>query len=558
MPRDQLRRPLRGGTRRWRAVFAWSATLVGGAACGGGGEDGKVDPIIPPPAEMQVAPAPGGLRRLTGTQIINSVSDLLGPSAASQLSLPDTPQLHGFESIAAAELTTTSNEVANFEFTFTSALDAALADLSTVSGIAPCVATPSDACYAEVAEQFGRRAWRRPLDADEIGRLTNLGNAGRAWASGDFDQGLKYELLGILQSPNFLYMVEIGELDPKTGQRNLTGWELATRMSFFLVHRTPDAALLDAAEKGDLATDDGIRAAANRLLDEPEAQAALDRYFGELFYLRDLPDVQKDPTTFPEYDDALAASMEEGTLRFLRDLVWTRNADARELFTSPDVFIDAKSAPIYGQASPATGWAKVTLPPDQKRAGLLGQIGYLARFAHPSLTSPTRRGRFVQERLLCNEIPPPPPGQNTSIPEEPPGQPMTMKQKLVQHETDPKCASCHLDMDPIGFALENYDGIGRFRADDRGLPLDTTGTVGNIGSFASAQDLGALLHDNPAATTCMIKNFIRGSMGHLESKGESEAVTALDKSFATSGYSMKSLMAELCTSPIFRRVGDPK
>jgi hypothetical protein len=353
-------------------------------------------------------------------------------------------------------------------------------------------------------------------------------------------------------------MVELGDLDPKTGQRNLNGYELATRMSFFLVHRTPDAALLDAAQKGDLATDDGIRASASRLLDKPEARAALDRFYGELWYLRDLPNVQKDPNLYPEYDNALAASMEESTFRFLRDIVWDRNADAREMFTSKDVFIDAKTAPIYGQSQPSTAWAKVTLSDEQKRAGILGQIGYLARFAHPGLTSPTRRGRFVQERLLCNEIPPPPPGQNTNIPEEPPGQPMTMKQKLVQHETDPKCASCHLDMDPIGFALENYDGIGRFRTDDRGMPLDTTGTVANIGSFASAAELGQLIHDQPDATTCMIKNFVRGSMGHLETKGESEAVAALDKTFATSGYSLKSLMAELCVSPIFRRVGDPK
>ncbi len=515
----------------------------------------------PVPEPMQIEPAPGGIRRLTGSQITNSVTDLLGTAAAAQLSLPDTPQLHGFESIAATELSVSSNEVANIESTFTNSIDAALTDLTSIAAIAPCVNTPSDACYTEVAQQFGRMAWRRPLDADEVATLVSLGEAGKTWASGDFDQGLKYELSAIFQSPSFLYLTEIGELDAKTNQRVLTGYELASRMSFFLVHRTPDSELLADAEKGDLATEAGIRASAARLLTKTEAQAALDRFYGELFYLRDLPDVQKDPVLYPEYNAALAGAMEESTLQFIRDLVWTRNADARELFTSPDVFIDANTAPIYGQSSPATTWAKVTLPEGQKRAGLIGQVGFLARFAHPGLTSPTRRGRFVQERLLCNEIPSPPPGQNTNIPEEMPGQPMTMKQKLSQHETDPKCAGCHLDMDPIGFALENYDAIGRFRSDDRGLALDTSGSVAALGggaAFSSAAELGTFIHDSPATTTCMIKNFIRGSMGHLETKGESEAIAALDKSFADGGHSLKGLLAELCTSPAFRRVGDPK
>lgn len=552
---EMISRSFRGF--RVGALVGLAVGSMGLVGCGG--DDTTLFPPDPPPPDtMDILPAPGGVRRLTGSQITNSVTDLLGVQAAAAIELPTDPQLHGFESIAAAELTVTSTEVANFEATFTDAIDASLADLGTVAAIAPCVSNPTDACYAEVAEKFGRMAWRRALDNDELGRLSGIGAAGKTWANGDFDQGLKYELMAIMQSPNFLYIVEVGDADEASGHRRLNQYELASRMSFFLLNRTPDGPLLDAADGSALGTDEGIRAQALRLLAKPEAVTALDRYYGELYFIRDLSDVQKDATLYPEYTTLLATSMQESAYQFLRDIVWTRNADAREVFTSTDVFIDSTTAPIYGLTGPTQGWARATLGPDQKRAGMIGQIPFLTRFAHPGLTSPTRRGRFIQEKLLCNEIPPPPPGQNTNIPEEPPGMPMTMKQKLTQHETDEKCAGCHVQMDPLGFGLENYDAIGRFRADDRGLPLDTTGSVDNLGSFASSADIGGLLHDNSDAAECMVRNFIRGSMGHLDTNGEHEAVLALDKAFADGGYSTKGIMAELCVSPAFRLVDEPK
>jgi hypothetical protein len=420
-------------------------------------------------------------------------------------------------------------------------------------------AAPDDAaCFQSFVEKIGRLAWRRPLDDQEIGLLVNVAKAGAA-EYGTFESGLVFAISGLLQSPYFLYSVEVGEPDPAVAnQRKLTGYELASRMSFFLLDATPDAALLDKAEAGALATPDGVRAAATEMLQKPQARAALSAFFSELFRLRDLDTLEKDVAQFPLFTPALAKAMKQETLELVNDIVWVRNADARELFTADYAFVNTDLAALYGVAAPAAGFKKTTLPPEQKRSGILGSASFLARFSHPGTTSPTRRGLFVQTSLLCYDIPPPPPGVNTTFPVDDPTQPKTMKQKLENHMKDPNCKSCHSLMDPIGFGLENYDSIGNYRVVDKGIPIDPTGEVDGVGSFASARDLGVILHDDPRGASCIIKNIFRNSMGHLERKGELPAIADLEEVFAGSGYSVQKLMVELVASPAFQLVGEPK
>lgn len=547
-----------------RTVTTLTAVLAAGMACSAAAVlSGCDDPPIlfppdPPEDKFEIQPAAGGVRRLTSTQIRNTISDLLGQQAAAALTLPVDQQLHGFQSIEATENAFTPTSISTFESTFTIAIDTALnGNLANLAKLAPCVTAVNDACYTDVAKKFGRVAWRRPVTDEEAAVLVGIAQQGKAWQGKAMD-GVKYELMTILQSSNFLYIQEVGEPETEFGFRKLTPSELASRMSFFILDRGPDTFILDAAEQGKLATDDQILAEAKRLLAKPEAQAAWDRYVGEVYFISDLSNVAKDPVLYPNFTASMSASMQQGMFQFVRDIVWTRNADAHELFTSADYFVDTNLAPLYGVTMPGSGFQKMTIPASQKRAGMIGNAGFLARFAHADTTSPTRRGRFIQERLLCHDIPPPPPGQNTDIPLEPPGQPQTMKQRLVKHKEDPKCAQCHDQMDPLGFALENFDGIGAFRADDRGLPLDTTGEVDGIGSFASAVDIGKLLSTNDEAMYCIVKNFIRESMGHVEIKGENDAIDALFDEFEKSKFSIQSLMAQVCISPAFKLVDEPK
>lgn len=536
--------------KSWQRLVG-SALFLVSSACGdssseGGGGAGGESAVGPTVA------APGGFRRLTGSQLRYSLEYLLGSEAAAEFVVWSDPQLHGFESIAAAELALSANDVSTLETAVYMAIDRSLSDPTHVGAFAPCVeSAPTTACYDEVAAKFGRVAWRRMLDADEQARLAAIGAQAQTWGGGDFDTGLRYELAAILQSPNFIYIEEIGEGDG--AQRKLTPHELAARMSFFLLHRVPDVALLDAADAGKLATDEGVRDEARRLLRQPEARRSLDRFFSELYLIRDITDVSKDAATFPQWNGELAAAMQEEMLRFLQDVVWTRNADAREIFTSTDTFVDATMAGFYGLPAPASGWQKTSYDAGQGRFGLLGKAGFLARFAHPKMTSPTRRGRFIRERILCREIPPPPPGVNQNLPE--PDHPQTMRERLAAHSETPSCGGCHSLIDPVGLAFEHFDPVGQWREKDNGLAIETAGHSAEL-DFTGPEDLASAAADLSGA--CFVKNFWRESLGHVETEGEAPALGELEERFVASGYSLQELMVEMTVSEGFQKIGAPK
>lgn len=516
---------------------------------GGGGSGGSGGST---PGSLE--PSPGGVRRLTSSQLRYSVEYMMGADAALAFDVWTDPQLHGFESIGAAELSLAANDITTLDIASRAAIQAALTDVSSLARIVPCVqSTPDTACYGEVAAQLGRVAWRRPLTEDEKQRLTAIGSEGQTFGAGDFDTGLLYELMAILQSPNFIYMSEIGE---ESGEhRTLTSLELASRLSFFLLHRTPDTELLDAAESGGLDDNEGQLEQAQRMLALPEARRAMDRFFSELYLIRDIASLSKEAELYPNWNEQLARSMQEEMLRFLDDIVWTHDGDAREIFSSRSTFVDATLAGFYGVTPPSAGWAKVELPEDQGRAGLLGKAGFLARFAHPVRTSPTRRGRFVREKLLCKEIPPPPGNVDVTLPEPTPENWKTMRERLAEHSNNPNCSGCHSLMDPIGLAYEHFDATGQYRPDDNGSEIVTQGKSGDL-EFEGPEDIGAFLEENGSA--CLVRNFWRQSMGHMETKGEEGMLRLVEQAFAEEGFSVQELMTAIAMSPAFKLVGDPK
>jgi hypothetical protein len=510
-------------------------------------------PVVP------IKPAPAGARRLIGRQYLGSIRTLLGDNAAKAATAPGDPQLNGFETIGATDLATPASSVETYETSALAVASAVVNDPAVVTTILPCVPSGAAdyACLRQFVTTFGRLAWRRALTDAEVTRVTATGVAA-AQAYSSFDAGLGTTISCLLQSPYFLYIIEIGapdKVDP-TVQR-LTPLELATRMSFFLLNSTPDAQLLDDAEKGALDDEAGIRATATAMLQRPEARTALAAFYSEVYHLRELTTATKDPQLYPQFTPALKASMQEETRRLIEDVVWTRDADAREIFSANYTFVDADLALLYGAAAPpGGGFAKVTLPAEQKRAGMLGQASFLTRGAHDKETSPTRRGNFVREAILCDPIPPPPPTVNPVLPDD--GTPKTVKQKLLQHMNDPSCANCHGLMDPIGFALENFDPIGQYRTVDQGFPIDTTAQTDDLGAFAGAPELAVLLTKDQRTSDCMVEKLYRQSMGHLETQGEQPAVDDLRKAFSGKGHSIQSLLVELSVSPAFRLVGAPK
>lgn len=525
----------------------------GSADDDGGGTDGDE------PISEDLEPAEARLRLLLSRQYVHAVRDLFGEAAAAEAAPPENHALNGFDAIGASQLALGDAEVDAFERSGQAVAEVAIADTARLVELAGCTPTgPTDqACMESFVAALGRRAFRRPLTAEELDRYVAVGTTA-ASDFGDAYAGFERVIATILQSPYFLYQVEVGEPDPDApGRRRLTGWEMATRMSFFLVDTIPDPALLDAAEAGELDTAAGIREQAERLLAAPEARQALADFVSEYLRLRDLPTLPKDPVVFPEYGESVAIAMQLETLALVEELAWNTGGDFTEIFDAPYTFINADLAPVYGLDPAAYGsqLTKVTLPAEQKRGGIFGHASFLALLGHVASTSPTIRGKFIRENIMCTAVPPPPPGVVTDLPDTSEAQ--TMRERLEQHMEDPSCAGCHSITDPIGFGLELYDGIGRFRTTENGAMIDATSELDGS-PFEGAAELGAIVRQNPLAPSCIVRSLFRHATGHIEEDGEKGELAAIEESFAEDGFRMQSLLAELVASPAFRVVGEPQ
>jgi hypothetical protein len=508
-----------------------------------------------------IEPVPGGLRRMLTHEFSRSVELLLGPEAALAAVPPADVPDQGWDAVGNTVRSIDSASVELFEATATAIADAVVANKSTLAGHVPCVVdSPDAACFETLARDLGHLAYRRPLTDDEVASLTAIGNEGAAWEEGTgFDSGLKYELMAMLQAPSFIYISEVGEED-ESGFRRLTGGEMASRMSFFLLGHTPDLALLTAGENGELETEEQIRAAADAMIASDEARVAVFSFWDELHRLRYVAQTaeQKDPEVYPLLTPALAEAMRQESLLVLHDIVWQNDGDWRDLFTAGFTYVNDDLAALYGMPAPGVGgnFIKVDWPAEQGRAGILSQSAFLTVHSHHIMNSPSKRGKYVQQALLCNPIPPPPEDVEAVLPEPVEGQ--TLREALIQHKEDPACASCHTPMDEVGFAFEFFDAVGQYRTLDNGSPIVASGEIEGVGTWADAVELGEVLKNDPRTTQCLINNLLRGELGQIETPGIEPEIENLLVDFEENGFSMKSLMVEMTASPIFRYVDEPK
>jgi hypothetical protein len=527
---------------------------LGLVACDGAFLGPRGTPVVPPvvaPVEPELPPfmpAPLRPRLLLGAQYRNAVSDLLGPEAARAVTPPRDVVVNGLSAIGASSLEISSAQVSDAEANAYLAAQAALAARAgALVACAPASSTDA-ACMRRVAEQLVPLAFRRPASSDELTRWTDVGVAA-ARASDDFRKGVEFLVAGLLQSPHFLYLEELGEPDPADStRRRLTANELASRLSFFLTNAPPDEALRAAAASGEL-TDVGVlRAQAARLLETPRARAAAAFFFDELLELRGLSHLAKDSARFPGFDVALGASMAEETHRTLLAAAFDEAGDFRDVFTTTRTFVDAPLARHYG-LGPVAGWTRVDAAPG--RAGILTQAGFLSLMSHPSANSPTHRGRFIREKLMCQTIPAPPPNVSTTLPPTAPGTRRTLRQRLAVHMAAPACSGCHTLMDPPGFAFEGFDAVGQRQSTDDGLPVDTSGDLDGA-TFSDAAGLMATLHDDPRVTRCLTRTLFRHATGHVDLASEARPLKAAHDAFAAAGFRYQSLLLELVTSEAFR------
>ncbi len=533
-------------------LFALAFTLLSG--CTGFSPFSGSPEDLPGAEEPKTfQPGPLGLRRLLTHQYQESIRVLLGDAAAAKAEAPSDATVSGFDAIGAAQLALSSGaDLGTYERSAFAVAQAALGDAAAKAKLIPCAPTgPSDAaCLQQVVTQFGRRAFRRPLDPEEVQLWATLGGqAATAYAS--FDRGVEFAVAGMLQSPNFIYQVEVGQpvADHPTW-RELTPHELASRLSFFLSGASPKDDLLALADQGAFG-EEALRAQAQRLVATPAARTAMERFFDEYLLLRDVPRLAKDPAAFPSFTPTLAVAMREETQRLIGHLAFEAGGDFRQLLDARFTFVNAELARHYGLTAPAgTGFARVELSTGM-RGGVFGQGSVLSMLGHVNSTSPTRRGKFIRERMLCLSVPEPPANVDTTLPAGS-ATAKTMREKLAIHQANPACGGCHSLMDNLGLGLENFDGVGRYREQDNGVTIDATATVDGLGTFRGPAELGALLRASPEPDDCLVRSVFRYSTGHVESEQERVSLARVNEAYTASGYRFPALLVELAASNAFR------
>jgi hypothetical protein len=536
----------------------------GGPSAGlGSSDNGAPQPMATAPgsdagsAVPVFVAAPAAMRRLTTIQYQNSIRTLLGDIDVSTELEADTA-VNGFVAIGAAHATISPSAAEKYE---TSAFEIAKQALSADRREALVGCKPSgvsDAtCTRAFITRFGRRAWRRPLTADEVSRYASVAD-NAATTLNDFWSGIEFALAGLLQSPNFLFRIELGvpNASGTSGSLHYDDYEMATRLSFLFWNTTPDDTLLDAASAGELVALSGLTAQVERLISDPRAHEAMNNFHAERLGLEGLSTLSKDPKVFPAMSDTLGAAMRADLLQTIEYVTLGAAGDYRDLFDTRVGFVDAELAKLYGVTAPSssgTAAQRVELPADSPRVGLLTKAGLLALNAHVQETSPTLRGKFVRERILCQSIPAPPANVVPILPEPDPNAP-TMRARLATHRSVASCAGCHNLMDPIGLTFEHFDAIGAYRVDDDGHALDTNGDLDGQ-MFADPSQLARILHDDPAAVQCVVRQLYRYAVAHVETDGEQSVVDTLAKGFAGSGYKLTDLLQAVVMSDGFRQAG---
>jgi hypothetical protein len=499
-----------------------------------------------------VVPAPTALRRLTSAQYRNSVHDLFGAELVIPPGLEPDVEDGGLISLGAALASISPRGVEQYEAAAYSLAEQAMTDPAVRGRIVACQPETAldSACAAQFIREFGLTAWRRPLEEDEVTRLTTIA-MDAALVRDDFYGGLEFAIAGLLQSPFFLFRGEIG------ADGTFNDFEIATRLSFFVWNTTPDPELLAAAMAGELSTDEGLRGQSERLLASPRARAGVRNMFSEIYRLHALDKLSKDPTIFEHMSPEVGPAAREETLLGVEHLVFDTEADFRDIYTTRTTFLNRKLASIYNVRAPSReGFGMTRLPEDGPRRGLLGQISMLALASHAVSSSATLRGAYVRETVLCHEIPNPPSNVDTSIPEPSPDAP-TLRARVAVHLEDPYCASCHTLMDPIGLAYENFDGLGRYRETDNGHAIDASGQLDGV-EFDGPAQLGTLIHNHEDTGPCVARHVYRYATGHHETEGEAEVLDDLAARFEASGYRVTVLMLETIMSPGFRQAGAPR
>lgn len=420
------------------------------------------------------------------------------------------------------------------------------------------------ACASKILSSLARRAYRRPVEVSDIETLLTAYRTGAA--DGGFERGVERGVQQLLVSPEFLFRLEIDpdRTDKHTaidahGQYRLSDLELASRLSFFLWSSVPDDELLDVAVKGRLRESSVLDAQVRRMLADPRSEAFTANFVGQWLQLRNLTAASPSEVLFPDFDDALKAGFQRETELFF-DSVLRENRSVLELLTADYTFVNDRVARHYGIANVNGSHFRRIALPDARRRGLLGQGSILTITSHPVRTSPVFRGKWILENVLGTPPPPPPPNV-PALPEKSgvyaDRQP-SMRERMSQHRANPVCASCHAMIDPLGFGLEQFDPVGRWRdVDELYKPIDASGKLPDGTTFADAREMTAALVRRPGRfATALTEKLMTYALGRGLEFYDMPAVRAVVRQSAGRQYGLQSIVLGIVKSvPFqFRRV----
>ncbi len=540
-------------TYRTFAAGLLTALLMIAGGCAGDGGGGGGTTIAP-----LVEAGPIAMRRLTEKQYRATIADIFGEDivVAGRIE-PDNRQL-GLFAVGSSSVSVTASGFEQYEAIARGIAEQVLA-VERRTAIVPCEpadpSTADDACAEIFIRNVGRLLFRRALTDEEAGSRVAVA-ADSAIALDDFYRGLQDALTTLLLSPEFLFRIEATEANPDDpASLRLTSASMASRLSYFLWNTTPDEELLAAAERDELVEQAGLESQVDRMLASPLLQQNVRAFFGDLFAFSDIEQglVRKDPILFPAFNQTMIGDAAEQTLLLAVDHLVTDAGDYRDLFTTRKTFMSRPLGVVYQVPVQAREeFEEYEFPHTDPRAGLLSHISLLALYSHPGRGSPTLRGKFVREVLLCQDVPPPPgdidftdfaDADTMTLP--------TARDRLAVHVSNPACAGCHLLMDPIGLGLEKMDGIGALRETENGAEIDTSGDV-NGAKFADAKGLGRALSRDPLLGPCFVANYFRYAVGREIADGERAYLDYMTSRLERSGYTLRELLRMIVLGDAFR------
>lgn len=512
----------------------------GGAGAGGGtGTAGGLEPVTCDAPKVASSP----MQRLRRADYDLTVGDLFNTTQSFTTSFPPEERALGFDN-QASTLSVSQLLIEKYmeaSETVTSGID------PRVFTNCPFVSRAQDGvCFGEFLNRFGEKVLRRPLDTETHDAFFAL------WAglrlSDDFDVATRVTLQALLQSPQFLYRLELARDGEQTGDVvALDGWELASRLSYALWNTLPDDALFTAASNGELATAEQVEAQARRMLLDPKAQRRVDDFFSQWLDLGALEVTFHPAAPFSR----VKGWLDDESAALASDIFW--NGKAPDLFTATHTFGNAATALIYGGNAPGAQLRRIELDPAQ-RPGLFTRAAWLSVQAKQVESSPFKRGKFIRERVLCQQMPDPPPGI-PQLPEPVPGQ--TTREHFAAHSSAPQCSGCHRLMDPLGFGFENFDAVGKWRDMQEGKGVDASGEVIAVpgidnGTFSGPVAMMQLLANAEPVQRCVARQLFRFQLGRVEEAADHCSEDQAWTKFQASGFDLEALMVSITTTDAFR------